>query len=137
MNTCRDIPNFSENFDSLFFTKNMYEITYSLILLATCLIVLIKMDLFRKRTEQWSSFITLVMVTTAVSNLISGILIMCKWQAATSWLVYFLDLTAGSKQLAFWTFAAQYALVAVILPQLFPKVMLPFTLQDFVDKLIQ
>ena len=79
MDTCLEIPNFRENFDSLFFTKNMYEISYSLVLLASCLIVLIKMDLFRKRTEQWSSFITLVMVTTAVSNLISGILIMCKW----------------------------------------------------------
>ena len=51
--------------------------------------------------------------------------------------MYFLDLTAGSKQLAFWTFAAQYALVAVILPQLFPKVMLPFTMQDLVDYLIK
>ena len=137
MKACSDIPDWELNFEVLCFTRSMYEILYSVVLITTCGLVLYKMDFFRKRTEYLSQYITVVFLMTALSNLVCSLLIVMKYRADTSWVLFFVESTVGSKWIARWTFAAQYIQVCVILPQLFPQSMLPFTLQDFVDDLIQ
>ena len=120
VDACANIDGWRANYDILFIQRGLYEIIYSIVLMATCTLVLIKMDFFKSRTENFSLYTTGFFLIVANMNCLTSLLIVFYYRSETSWTLYLIEAIIGSKWLALWTFIAQYLLVCLILPQLFP-----------------
>lgn len=89
------------------------------------------MDFFKSRSENYSLYTTGLFLIVSNLNLATSVLILLNYRSETSWALYLIESTFGSKWLALWTFVFLYMQVCLILPQLFPMTMKSFSMQEF------